>query len=277
MLDGHNVLPASCDIENALESRLHATADAETRRVAISIMPSEGKNNTTFRCFRSAPLSVRRTRRQWNPPRVSCKLAAILTDEMGKITLLIVAAGMCGLAAATADTQMSAREVSQAIARAGKAASPPVCVGRSVAGDFMVCIQGPEQRIEAAALLAKQNHRRFKAEDVPDEMKARTWFVIVRPNQPGLVDGRPVRTPEAESLQVLPANQPEATPIAPLNVMRVPYSWDNAVGVTLRSQGLTALIDSTILPSGSLEFVVRTESGPERRYVLSETDRAHVR
>jgi hypothetical protein len=50
-----------------------------------------------------------------------------------------------------------------------------------------------------------------------------------------------------------------------------------AVGVTLRSQGLTVLLDPTTLPTGSLEFVVTTEGGPERRYVLSESNRAQIR
>jgi hypothetical protein len=206
---------------------------------------------------------------------MGCKLAAIFV-EMHKLLLLTVAAGIAGFAVTTADAQLSPREVSEAIGRARKATTPPVCLGRNVAGDFLVCIQGPEQRIEAAAVLAKQTHRRFRAEDVPDDMKARTWFVVVRPIQPGLVDGRPVRTPEAESLRVLP-RQPQATPITLLNVTRVPYSWDNAVGVTLRSQGLTALLDPTMLPPGSLEFVVTTEGGPERRYVLSESNRAQIR
>ena len=184
-------------------------------------------------------------------------------------TLLLVHAGQI-------QESLTDQQVARAIARADRLADPTVCVGRNVPEEFSVCIQGPEQRVSLAAALAKQARSRLRPADVSADLKARTWTIVVRPNRPGLVNGRPVRTPLAEDLTLQVRGRPEVS-LGLLNTVRVPVSWDNAVGVELKGQGLTATLDASGLPTGDLDVVVIAEGGEQRRYVLSQSARARIR
>jgi hypothetical protein len=62
-----------------------------------------------------------------------------------------------------------------------------------------------------------------------------------------------------------------------LNAAPIPVAWDNAVGVTLKGQGLTATFDPSTLPAGDLDVVIIVEGGTERRYLLSQSARARIR
>jgi hypothetical protein len=55
------------------------------------------------------------------------------------------------------------KEVARAIDQANRLTDPTVCIGTNAAGEFSVCIQGPEQRIGAAALMAKRTRRRLRS------------------------------------------------------------------------------------------------------------------
>jgi hypothetical protein len=190
--------------------------------------------------------------------------------------LLFTALGLFLANAAPLQGPLTDQQVARAIARADKLTDPYVCVGRSVAAEFSVCIQGPEQRIGLAAALAKQARRRFRPADASADLRAQTWTIVVRPNQPALVDGRPVHTPPAEDLRLQLRGHPE-TAVRPLNAARIPVAWDNAVGVTLKGQGLMATLDASTLPAGDLDMVVIAEGRTERLYVLSESARAQIR
>jgi hypothetical protein len=185
-------------------------------------------------------------------------------------------AGLLVATAAPRQGSLTDQQVARAISRADRLSDPYVCVGRSAATEFSVCIQGPEQRIGLAATLAKRARRRFRPADASADLKARTWTIIVRPNQPALVNGRSVRTPLAEDLVLQPRGQAELS-IRPVNAARIPVAWDNAVGVTLKGQGLTATFDASALPEGDLDVVIIAEGGTERRYVLSQSARAQIR
>jgi hypothetical protein len=167
------------------------------------------------------------------------------------------------------------QEVARAIARADRLPEQSVCVGRAAAGHYNVCFQGPEQRIGAAATLAKESRTRLRPADVSVDMKARTWTVVVRPNRPALVDGRPVRTPFAEDLTIKSIEQPEKS-MRPRNLSRVAVTWDNAVGVELKGQGLTATIEPSELPGSDLDVIVTAAGGSEHRYVLSQASRDRI-
>jgi hypothetical protein len=187
-----------------------------------------------------------------------------------------VFASLLAIAEAPLQGSLTDQEVARAIARAGKLAERDVCVGRPAAGEFSVCVQGPEQRIASVAVLARQAHRRLRSGDVSAELKALTWTIDVRPNQPALVDGRPVRTPLAEAL-TLHLRGHQETPIQPVAAEPIPVTWDNAIGRTLTGQGLTATFDPSTLPAGDLDVVVVAAGGSERRYVLTRLARSQVR
>jgi hypothetical protein len=55
----------------------------------------------------------------------------------------------------------------------------------------------------------------------------------------------------------------------PVNTARVPVAWNNALGVTLTGQGLTATFEPPNPPEHDLQIVVGAEGGLERRYLLS--------
>jgi len=172
--------------------------------------------------------------------------------------------------------QLTDKEVSQAIDKGPKEKVPSVCVGKAVPGEFTVCFQGPEQRIGLAASMAKQAQRKLRPADIASDMKARTWLVVVRPNAPGLVEGQPIRTPIPDQVSLSPG-QSKTESIKPLNVSRVTFEWDNARGVKLRGEGLSATFDPASLPLGAIEIVVSLEGSGERRYVLSDAERSQVK
>lgn len=176
----------------------------------------------------------------------------------------------------TLQGRLTDEQVARAIARADKLRDPYVCIGRTAAGEFTVCLQGPEQRIGLEVALTKQAHRRLLVADVSAEVRAQTWTMVVRPNQPALVDGRPVRTPLAEDLRLQLRGHPEVS-VRPLTATQVPVAWDNAIGVTLNGQGLTATFDAPTLPAGDLDVVITVEGAIDRRYVLSQSARAQIR
>lgn len=180
------------------------------------------------------------------------------------------------LQAAPPQESLTEKQVGRAIARAEKETDPAVCVNRNGPEEFSVCFQGPEQRISLAASLAKQARGRLRPEDVSLDVKAKTWTVVVRPNRPGLVNGRPVHAPLAEEVMVQVRGRPEVSRRS-LSTTRMPVSWDNAVGVELKGQGLTATLDPARLPPADLDVVVTAEGGEERRYVLSQVARARIR
>jgi hypothetical protein len=185
-------------------------------------------------------------------------------------------AGLLAASAAPLQGSLTDQQVARAIDRANRLTDPYVCVGRAAAAEFSVCIQGPEQRIGLAAALAKRSHRRFRPADVSADLKASTWTIVVRPNQPALVDGRSVRTPLAEDL-TLQFRGRAGLSVRPLSAAPFPVAWDNAVGVTLKGQGLTATFDPSTLPAGDLDVVVIADGGTERRYLVSQSARAQIR
>jgi hypothetical protein len=185
-------------------------------------------------------------------------------------------AGLLVASAAPIQGSLTDQQVARAIDRADRLTDPYVCVGSTAAAEFSVCLQGPEQRIGLAAAVAKRAHRRFRPADASADLKARTWTIVVRPNQPALVDGRPVRTPLAEDLTLQLRGHSES-PVRPLNAARFQVAWDNAVGVTLKGRGLTATFDASMLPAGDLDVVIIAEGDTERRYVLSRSARAQIR
>lgn len=182
--------------------------------------------------------------------------------------------GLFAANAAPLQGTLSNQQVDRAIARADRLTDRYVCVGRTKAGEFSVCLQGPEQRIGVVATLAKQAHRHFRPANVTADLKAQTWTVVVRPGEPALIDGRPVRTPLAENLTLELRGHPEVS-LPPLNALQVPVSWDNAVGVSLKGQGLRATIDPSTLPGGDLDVIIITD-GDQRRYLLSQSSRAQI-
>jgi hypothetical protein len=182
--------------------------------------------------------------------------------------------GLLAAYAAPLQSTLSDQQVDRAIARADKLTDRNVCVGQTKAGEFSVCLQGPEQRIGVVATLAKQAHRRFRLADVTADLKAQTWTVVVRPGEPALIDGRPVRSPLAQDLSLELRGHPEVS-LPHLNAVPVPVSWDNAIGVSLKGQGLRTTIDPSTLPGGDLDVVIITD-GDQRRYVLSQSSRAKI-
>jgi hypothetical protein len=188
----------------------------------------------------------------------------------------LLVAGLLVANAAPRQGSLTDPQVARAIDRANRLTEPYVCIGRTAAAEFSVCIQGPEQRIGLAAAVAKRAHRRFGPADASADLKALTWTIVVRPNQPALVDGRSVRTPLAEDLTLQFRGRVELS-VRPLNAARIPVTWDNAVGVTLKGQGLTATFDASTLPAGELDVVIMAEGGTERRYALSRSARAQIR
>jgi hypothetical protein len=188
----------------------------------------------------------------------------------------LLAAGLLAANAAPLQGSLTDQQVARAIDRADRLTDPYVCVGRTAAAEFSVCIQGPEQRISLAAAVAKRAHRHFRPADASGDLKALTWTIVVRPNQPALVDGRSVRTPLAEDLTLQFRGRVELS-VRPLNAARIPVTWDNAVGVTLKGQGLTATFDASTLPAGDVDVVIIAEGGTERRYGLSQSARAQIR
>jgi len=185
-------------------------------------------------------------------------------------------AGLLVANAAPLQGSLTDQQVTRAIARADKLTDPSVCIGRTVAGEFDVCIQGPEQRIALTAALAKQAHRRFRLEDVSADLRADTWTLVVRPNQPALVDGRSVRTPLAKDLALQVQGHPELS-VQPISARRVPIAWDNAIGVTLKGQGLAATFDVSTLPAGDVDVVIIAENASEHSYALTQAARARIR
>jgi hypothetical protein len=188
----------------------------------------------------------------------------------------LLVAGLLVASAAPLQGSLTDQQVARAIDRADRLTDPSVCVGRTAAAEFSVCIQGPEQRIGLAAALAKRAHRRFRPADASADLKALTWTIVVRPNQPALVDGRSVRTPLAEDLTLQSRGRVELS-VRPLKAAPIPVAWDNAVGVTLKGQGLTATFDPSTLPAGDLDVIIIVEGGTERRYLLSQSARARIR
>jgi hypothetical protein len=186
-----------------------------------------------------------------------------------------VAAGLFVASAVPSDGSLTDREVARAIDRAGKVTDPYVCVGRSVVPDFRICLQGPELRIAVAARLAKELHRHLRPPEVPVDMRAHTWTIVVHPSQPALVNGQPVRSALAEDLSLQLAGHPELL-VRPLTIAPLAVTWDNAVGIALKGQGLTATVDSSMLPPGDLEINVVEDTGTTRRYMLAESMRAQI-
>jgi hypothetical protein len=177
---------------------------------------------------------------------------------------------------AAAQTQLTDQQVARAIARGDRLADPYVCIGSNASGEFSVCVQGPEQRIGVAAAVAKRAHRRLRPADVPAAMRTQLWTIVIRPNPPAFVDGRPVRASRAEHVTVQARNQP-GTAIEPADIATIPVAWNNAVGVTLTGQGLTATFVAANLPDHDLEIIVAGDEGPEHRYILSEGARQQIR
>jgi hypothetical protein len=176
---------------------------------------------------------------------------------------------------ASAWSQLTDKEVARAIARGERLPDNSVCVGSDAPGEFNVCVQGPEQRIALAAAVARQAKRRLRPEEVPAEWRTASWTVVIRPNPPGLVDGRPVRAPRADAVRLQSRDHPD-TATSPIKTEPVPMSWKNAVGVTLTGQGLTATFDTRNVPEHDLEIVVTGAGGLERRYMLSEAARQQI-
>jgi hypothetical protein len=167
------------------------------------------------------------------------------------------------------------QQVARAISRGDKLPDRYVCIGSDAAGEFSVCVQGPEQRIGVAAMAARQAHRRLHPEDIPASVRAQSWTVVIRPNPPALIDGRPVRAPLAEDVTLQGRDQ-TGTAMKPVNTARLPVTWNNALGVTLTGQGLTATFETPALSEHDLEIVVGAEGGLERRYILSEGLRQRI-
>lgn len=188
----------------------------------------------------------------------------------------VVVASLLVANAAPLQGPLTDQQVARAIDRADKLTNPYVCVGRAVAPEFLVCIQGPEQRVGLAAAVAKQAHRRLRPADVPADARAQTWTIVVRPSQPALVDGRPVRTPLAEDLTLQVHGHSEVL-VRPVNAARTTVTWDNAIGVALKGQGLTATFDASMLPPGDLDVVIVEDGGTERRYLLAQSARGQIR
>jgi hypothetical protein len=187
-----------------------------------------------------------------------------------------VVASLLAANASLSQGPLTDQQVARVIDRAAKLTDPDVCVGRATAPEFLICIQGPEQRVAVAAAAAKQTHQRLRPADVPTEARAQTWTIVVRPSQPALIDGRPVRTPLAEDLTLRAQGQPELL-VRPLRAARFPVAWNNAIGVVLKGQGLTATFDASTLPPGDLDVVIVEEGGTERRYLLARSARARIR
>jgi hypothetical protein len=187
----------------------------------------------------------------------------------------LVVSGFLLAYAVPGQAPLTDQQVARAIDRAGKEADPYACVGRATVPDFRICLQGPEQRTVSVAIKAKELHRRLRAADVPADVRAYTWTIVVHPSQPALVNGRPVRSALAQDLTIQGAGHPELS-VKPLTVAPLPVSWDNAIGVALKGQGLTATIDPSLLPPGDLEIVVVEDTGTARRYQLTESARAQV-
>jgi hypothetical protein len=185
-------------------------------------------------------------------------------------------AGLLLASAALIQGSLTDQQIARAIDRADRLTDPYVCVGLTRPAEFSVCIQGPQQRIGLAAALAKRAHRPFRPADASADLKARTWTIVVRPNQPALVDGRSVRTPLAEDLTLQLRGHAEVS-VRSLNTAQIQVVWDNAVGMTLKGQGLTATFDASMLPAGDLDVVIAAEGGNERRYPLSRSARARIR
>jgi len=176
---------------------------------------------------------------------------------------------------ASAWSQLTDQQVARAIARGERLPDSSLCIGSNVAGEFSVCVQGPEQRIALEAAVAKQAHRRLRPEDVPADVRTPSWTVVIRPNPPALVDGRPVRAPHADDVTLQSRDNP-ATAMKPVKTVPIPMAWKNAVGLTLTSQGLTATFETDNLPEHDLEIVVTGDGGLERRYILSEGARQQI-
>jgi hypothetical protein len=84
-----------------------------------------------------------------------------------------------------------------------------------------------------------------------------------------------MRSALAEDLTVQSVGHPELS-VKPLTVAALPVSWDNAIGVALKGQGLTATVDPSKLPPGDLEIVVVEDTGTTRRYQLTESMRVQI-
>ena len=167
------------------------------------------------------------------------------------------------------------QQVGRVIDRADKMKDTSVCVGRAAPPDFSICLQGPEQRIVGATAIAKQEHHRLRPADVPADVRAHTWSIIVRPGKPALVNGRPVRSALAENLTVQVSGHPELS-VRPVDVAPLAVTWGNAVGVALKGQGLTATVDASTLPPGDLDIVIVEDSGTARRYGLAQAMRMQI-
>jgi len=187
----------------------------------------------------------------------------------------LVVGGFLLAYAIPAQGPLTDQQVARAIDRAGKETDPYACVGRATVPDFRICLQGPEQRIISVATKAKELRRRLRPTDVPAEVKAQTWTIVVHPSQPALVNGRPMRSALVQDLTMQGAGHPELS-VKPLTVAPLPVTWDNAIGVALKGQGLTATVDPSMLPPGDLEIVVVEDTGTTRRYQLTESVRAQI-
>jgi hypothetical protein len=189
----------------------------------------------------------------------------------GSLLVVLVLAGI----PASAQKQLTDQQVSRAIARGEKQPDTSVCIGSDAAGEFSVCVQGPEQRIALAAAVAKQAHSRLRPEEVPGDWRTPSWTVVIRPNPPGLVDGRPVRAPRVEKAMLQSPDQP-GTAMNPIKTAPIPMSWKNGVGLTVTGQGLTATFGTAGLPEHDLEVVVTGDGGLERRYILRDAARQQI-
>jgi hypothetical protein len=194
-----------------------------------------------------------------------------LTVLSGLLSAALAAAGAAPIQRMLTDQVGNALGVA-----AERPTDPGTCIGRATAGEFSVCLQGPEQRIAMASAAAKQAHRRLRSAYVSEEMKAQEWSVIARPNAPALIDGRGVKAPVGEQISVQLHEHPDQR-VEPLKMEPMPVEWGNAIGVTVKGQGVTARFHMPMLPEGDLDIVIQVAGGGERRYPISRALRAQIR
>jgi len=187
----------------------------------------------------------------------------------------LVVVGVLVATAAQGQEPLTDQQVARVIDRAAKMKDSSICVGRAAAPDFSICLQGPEQRVVVATAIAKQEHHRLRPADVPADVRAHTWSIIVRPGKPALLNGQPVRSAFAQNLMVQVPGHPELS-ARPLDVAPLAVTWGNAVGVTVKGQGLTATVDASTLAPGDLEIVIIEDSGTSRRYGLAQSARSQI-
>jgi hypothetical protein len=183
--------------------------------------------------------------------------------------------GILVAAQAQGQEPLTDQQVARVIDRAAKMKDSSICVGRAAAPDFSICLQGPEQRIVVATAIAKQEQHRLRPADVPADVRAHTWSIIVRPGKPALVNGSPVRSALATDLTLQVAGHAELS-VKTLTAAPLAVTWDNAVGVAVKGQGLKVSVDASTLPPGDLDIVIAEDSGTARRYLLTQSLRAQI-